>query len=55
MIALNGDSTIATGVHNNDAAIVKTVAATVAFTECRVGCAVIAAKEKIGAPQTRRP
>ncbi len=55
MIALNGDSTVATGVLNYDAPITKTVAATIAPTECRAGYAVIAAKEKAGALRTRQP
>ncbi len=54
-MALNGDSTVATGVLNNDASMVKTVAATIAPTDCRVGYVVIVVKEKAGARQTRRP
>ncbi len=53
MIALNGDSTMMTGVLNNDAAIAMTVAAMIVPTECRAGYAVIAAKEKAGALRTR--
>ena len=55
MIALNGDSTVMIGVLNNDAAIAMTVAVMIVPTKCRADYAVIAAKEKAGARQTRRP
>ena len=53
MIALNGDSTVATGVLNNDAPLKETVAAAIAPTYCRAGYAVIVAKEIAGALWTR--